>query len=176
VIKIGFIPQLCKQAEIDSLFFSPDVGIFIVMTVRNRIPGAPAALLSFVMLACCGSGSDVRPIGVETAPGRRPPAPTALRQNLTDVEILVRGIETDTGTGYLLRGTILSASAAGGAASLAEPGQSVTLTPYYAAGSPDPADAGERRLMELSSTPPGETVRCRIALDGRGAWRIISTK
>ena len=91
-------------------------------------------------------------------------------------EILVDEVEPRDGTGYLLRGTILSASPAGGRASIAEAGQRVTLTPLFPGGTPDLSSPAHRRMMDLSGSRRGAKVRCRIALDGAGAWRIVTVE
>ena len=101
---------------------------------------------------------------------------TTIRQNLTRAEILVGEVTLAGDTGYVLRGKVVSASSVGGAESIVEIGQSVSLSPYFPTGSPDLSKDDHRRMMNLASIPPGGTIRCNIALDARGGWWIVSAE
>jgi hypothetical protein len=97
----------------------------------------------------------------------------AIKQNLSDAEIRIDGFES-RGELYALRGHVVSATPVGGSAAMAEPGQEITLTPWFPGGRPDPSNPTHSRLLTLPGVPPGSTIRCRIGLDAGGAWRIIS--
>jgi hypothetical protein len=97
-------------------------------------------------------------------------------RNSTDAEIVVGEVEVTEGKGFRLKGTIVSAVPAAGRESIAEAGQGVTLTPYFPGGAPDTANTAHRRMMELSGLHPGAKIRCRIALDAGGSWRIVSAE
>ena len=145
------------------------------MLVRLLILAGLAASSIFGLPGCACPYGACRTSG-ESAAGTGDDEGTVIRQNLTDVEIEVERVEIVADSGYILRGTVVSVSPVGGTASIAETGQSISLRPHFPAGSPDLSDPGHRRLMDLAATGPGDRIRCRIALDGRGAWRIVSAK
>jgi hypothetical protein len=98
---------------------------------------------------------------------------TAIKKNLADAEISIDRFEP-AGELYVLRGRVVSATPVGGAAGIAEPGQEISLTPWFPGDRPDPGNPAHSRLLSLPEVPPGSTIRCRIALDAGGAWRIVS--
>ncbi len=137
---------------------------------------AALAIVSWPLLTGCGCPYGAcRPEKAQDA-GTGDGTGTAIRQNLADVEIEVEGVGTVSDSGYILRGKIVSVSPVGGSLPVAETGQSISLRPYFPSGSPDLNDAAHRRMVDLAATPAGERIRCRIALDGRGTWRIVSAK
>lgn len=98
---------------------------------------------------------------------------TAIRKNLTEAEIRIDRFES-LGGSYVLKGSVVTATPVGGAANIAESGQEISLTPYFPGDRPDPGNPTHSRLLSLPEVPPGSTIRCRIALDAGGAWRIVS--
>lgn len=95
-------------------------------------------------------------------------AVTVPARNLTDAEVRVDEVTTGEEGETLLRATVVKAAEAGGAASIAEPGQSIVLRP---------ASSGNAATgVGLRSLAPGSTLRCRIALDAAGVWRILSVE
>lgn len=137
---------------------------------------AALAVASWFLLAGCGCPYGAcRPAEAQNA-GRGDGTETAIRQNLTDVEIEVEGVGSESDSGYTLRGRIVSVSPVGSSIPIAETGQSISLRPYFPSGRPDLNDAAHRRMIDLAATPAGKRIRCRIALDGGGAWRIVSAK
>lgn len=145
------------------------------MLVRSLIIATLAASFIFTLSGCACPYGSCRPSG-EVDAGIAADGGTTVRQNLTDVEIAVVSIESVTDSGYILRGTVVSASPVGGTTSIAETGQSISLRPYFRTGAPESSNPGDRRLMELVATPRGGRLHCRIGLDGRGTWRIVSVK
>ena len=99
----------------------------------------------------------------------------AITNNLSDAEIRIDRFES-AGEFFALKGHVVSATAVGGAAGIAEPGQEISLTPYFPGAGPDPGNPSHSRLLALPGVPPGSTIRCRIALDSAGAWRIVSVE
>jgi len=97
----------------------------------------------------------------------------AIKRNLSDAEIRIDAFET-RGASYVLRGHVVTVAPVGDAVGMAEPGQEIALTPYFPGDRPDPSNPGHSRLLTLPGVPPGSTIRCRIGLDGEGAWRILS--
>ena len=156
VDKIVFLGQLCKPRLHESLIFSPDVSILRVMIVRILIPAILAALAVTVPPGCSEADRT-----------------TAIGRNLSDAEVVVTEVRPEGGS-YLLRGRVVNAVPVGGSASMAERGQEISLAPWYGEGGPDPANPAHQRLIALSGAIPGDTVRCRIAVDSGGSWRIIS--
>jgi hypothetical protein len=110
---------------------------------------------------------------LSTFPGCVGSEEAAIKQNLSDAEIRIDAFET-RGELYAVRGHVVSATPVGDSAGMAEAGQEITLTPWFPGGRPDPSNPTHSRLLTLTGVPPGSTIRCKIALDAEGAWRIIS--
>ena len=98
---------------------------------------------------------------------------TIIKRNLSEAEIRVDRFESG-GETYVLRGSVVSSTPVGGSTDMVEPGQEISLTPYFPSGKPDPDNPAHSRLLTLTGVPPGSTIRCRISLDSQGAWRIVS--
>ena len=149
------------------------------MTPFRTASAAWVILLALIFHGCSSQagrtpGDGDAGVGVPADEG------AALQRNLTDAEILVESVERGEGNNYALSATVLTVFPSGGSTSIAETGQRITLRPYFTGGTPDlttpanQAEPGQRRLMELAAVEPGQKIRCRIALDSRGTWRIIS--
>jgi predicted small secreted protein len=129
------------------------------------------------VLAGCGSGR-----GAGDAPDARPDAAqgagegTAIARNISDVSIVVEEAHTVEGLGYVLKGRIVISSPVGSPTEMAETGQTLSLTPLFPGGRPDPLNPAHLRMMALSKAAPESIVRCRIGLDSNGGWRIISAE
>ena len=122
------------------------------------LPAILLALASFVLMHGCSSSDPA----------------AAMRSNLSDAEIRIVRFEPLTGS-YILHGVVVRATPVGNAAWLAEEGQEIALRPYFPGDRPDPGDPDHSRLMTLPNVPAGSVIRCRIAMDSAGAWRILST-
>lgn len=136
-----------------------------------------ALLPAFLWMSGCSVCGDGGVRGAGEVPGARDDrgaAPTTIARNLSDADIVVESVEQGSAGGYVLRGRIIRIHRTGGSGSIAGEGQALALTPLYPGGEPDSRNDAHRRLMGLSRSVPGDTVRCRIALDGTGAWRITS--
>lgn len=129
------------------------------MVRRTSLRIVPVALagIAIILLTGCGNAEQVNI-----------PSP-----NTSRVALLVERIDPQ-GESFILHGRVLSSESVGSAVSMAEVGQDIALAPYYPREEPDLSDPAQRKVVALGSRPPGDTVRCSIALDSRGGWRILS--
>jgi len=68
---------------------------------------------------------------------------------------------------------------AGGSQNMADAGRVLNLWPMYPGSSGSttgPANRNDGRLLAFAGVLPGQVIRCGIAMDRDGSWRIISTE
>jgi len=108
---------------------------------------------------------------------RIPPATT--KENVTLIGAVVESIELVDSVQFKVAIELRTAIPAGGAESIAEPGQRITVIPAYMsgeAGSLDMSNDRNKRLFDVRSLKQGDFLLGKISLSQNGKWYLIDTK
>ncbi len=108
-----------------------------------------------------------------------PPGPAAIGNNLTLIGAVIKSMESIDDDRYVAMIELRTAIPLGNGASLAEPGQTISIVPGYVLGDDGKVLTGNERnsrLRGVRSLKEGDPLMGKISMGQDGKWYLFDTK